>query len=150
MEWLGKRIRTLPTSCISCTLNPQGQLDSLCVCGICERTMSVPTKENALATTAGHWGQEHSEEGQIRVWTVPTAGQEISLLSIGGPPSKMKLGQWLKARKRMLTAETQEKHLLLFLYFDLLCHWFWSFFFSLLLWLLLLLLYPLKFLRNFV
>ena len=28
----------------------------------------------------------------------------------------------------MLTAETQEKHLLLFLYFDLFCSWFWSFF----------------------
>ena len=38
-------------------------------------------------------------------------------------------GLWLPAKERMLTAETQEKHLL-FLYFDLFCSFFGIFFFS--------------------
>ena len=36
-------------------------------------------------------------------------------------------GLWLKVGEKMVTTETQEKHVLLFLYFDSFCSWFWIF-----------------------
>ena len=44
--------KNLPTSCTSYRLNPHDQLRRLCVYGIYNRTLRVPTKENTLALIA--------------------------------------------------------------------------------------------------
>ena len=75
---LKKRIWNLSTSRTSCRVNPHNQLGRLCVYGIYKRTVSVHTKERvlALATEDNGWGRYTQEQGQIRVWAVPTAGPE--------------------------------------------------------------------------
>ena len=65
--WLRKKTQNLPTSCTSCRLNPHNQLGRLCVYGIYKRTLSAPTKENALALMAVDIGGKNTlEQDQIR------------------------------------------------------------------------------------
>ena len=54
--------QNLSTSCTSYRLNPHDQLGRLCVYGIYKRTMTVPTKENALALVAVDSGGKHMQE----------------------------------------------------------------------------------------
>ena len=133
--WLRKKIQSLPTGCTSCRLNQQGQLGRLHVYGIYKRSLRAPTKENTLVLIAVDIvGKNTQEQDQIRIWAAPTAGPEINtaLEDILGRWG----GLWLWVRERILTAVTQEKHLL-FLCFDLLCRFFgihflfFSFFFFL-------------------
>ena len=42
----------LPTSCISCRLNPHDQLGRLCVYRIDKKTLRAPTKDSALVLIA--------------------------------------------------------------------------------------------------
>ena len=56
-------------------------------------------------------GKNMQKESQIRVWAVSTAGPETSPVPDGILESQSAL--WLLARERMLTAETQEKQLLI-------------------------------------
>ena len=126
--WLKKKTQNLPTSCKSSRLNPHDQLGRLCVYGIYKRTLKAPTKENALVLLAVDIGGKNTQEwDQIRIWTAPTAGPEISTM-LEGILGRWG-GLWRSVRERTLTAVSQEKHLL-FLCFDLFCRFFWIFFFS--------------------
>ena len=46
--WLKKKTLKLPTRCTSCRLNLHDPLGRLCIYGIYERSLRIPTKENAL------------------------------------------------------------------------------------------------------
>ena len=52
----------LPTSCISCRLNPHDQLGRLCVYGIYKRSLRAPTKVNALVLIAVDMGSMNTQE----------------------------------------------------------------------------------------
>ena len=86
--WLRKMTQNLPTSCISCRLNPHDQVGRLC---------ADPTAGPETSTVL---------EGLLGRWD----------------------GLWPSVRERTPTVVTQEKHVL-FLCFDLFCHFFWYFFF---------------------
>ena len=59
---VAKKTPNLPTSCISCRLNPQDQLGRLCVYGIYKRTLRAPTKENTLVLMAVDFGGKGTQE----------------------------------------------------------------------------------------
>ena len=118
----------LPTSCTCCRLNQHDQLSRLCIYGIYKRSLGAPTKESTLVLIAVDIrGKNTEEEDQIRIWADLTAGPKISTV-LEGILGRWG-GLWLPAWERTVTAVTQEKHLL-FLCFDLLCRFFWIFFFS--------------------
>ena len=120
--WLRKKTQNLPISCTSCRLNPHDQLSRFCVYGIYERPLEASTKDNALALIAVDTGGKNTQEwDQIRIWTAPTAGPEISTM-LEGILGRWG-GLWRSVRERTLTAVTQEKHLL-FLCFHLFCRFF--------------------------
>ena len=124
--WLRKKTQDLPTSWTSCRLNPHNQLGRLCVYGIYNKSLRVPTKENALVLRAVDIGGKNTqEENQIRIWASPTAGPEMSTV-LEGILGRW-VGLWLPVRERTLAAVSEEKHLL-FLFFDLFCRFVWIFF----------------------
>ena len=57
-----EKTQNLPTSCISCRLNPHDQLARLCVYGIHKRSLRAPTKENALVVIAVDIGGKNTQE----------------------------------------------------------------------------------------
>ena len=59
---MAKKTQNLPTSCVSCRLNPYDQLGRLCVYGIYKRTLRAPTKENALVLIAVDIGGKNIQE----------------------------------------------------------------------------------------
>ena len=62
MVWLRKKIQNLPTKCRSCRLNAHNQLGRLCVYGMYERTLRVPTKENTLVLIPVDIGGKNTEK----------------------------------------------------------------------------------------
>ena len=44
-------------------LNPQDQPGSLCVGGICKRSLSAHKRKRTSSDSCGHWRQEHTEAG---------------------------------------------------------------------------------------
>ena len=74
--------------------------------------MSITTKENSLILVTVNFRGKHMWDKGQRVQTVSTAGPETSSSIIEGPPREVEVGCG------SLTAETQGKHLLLFLCFD--------------------------------
>ena len=81
---LRKKTQNLPTSYISCRLNPHNQLDRLCVSGIYKRPLRAPTKENALVLIAVDLrGKNTQEQDQIRILAAPTTGPEINIVLEG-------------------------------------------------------------------
>ena len=50
--WLRKKTQNFLTSCTSSKVNPHDQLSRLCVYGIYQRSLRVPTKENTLVLIA--------------------------------------------------------------------------------------------------
>ena len=124
--WLRKRVKNLPTSCTSCRLNPHDQVGRLCVYAIYKLTMRAPTKENLLILAAvDRRGKNTQEQGQMRLWAVPTAG-----------PEKSPVLEGIIGRQKWTVTHREGKDIynwylrkeLLFLYFDWFCSWFWSFF----------------------
>lgn len=57
-----KRIENLFTSCISCTLNPHDLAGRLYVYGLHKMTVSIHTKEKALALAAVNTGHKNMQE----------------------------------------------------------------------------------------
>ena len=54
--------QNLSTSCTSCRLNPHVQLGRLCVYGIYNKSLRVPTKENTLVLIAMDIGGKNTQE----------------------------------------------------------------------------------------
>ena len=76
--------------------------------------MSAPTKENALAGAAvDTGGKSTQEQGQIRVWAVPTAGPEVSSSQYCRASYRGIGGLWLTVGEWTLTVETQKSILII-------------------------------------
>ena len=90
-----------------------------------KKTMTVLTKENALALAAADTGGKNMwRSGQLRDWAVPTAGPETSPPSTGGPPSEVEVGY---ESQRGKDADIWDlRKILCFFYFDLFCSLFWT------------------------
>ena len=109
MEWLRKRTKTFPTRCKRYRLNPHDQLGRRCMYGIYKTMMSAPTKENALALAAvDTGGKSAQEQGQIRVWAVPTAGSEVSSSQYCRASYRGVGGLWLTVGEGTPTVQTQK------------------------------------------
>ena len=109
MEWLRKRTKTFPTRCKRYRLNPHDQLGRCCMYGIYKTMMSAPTKENALALAAvDTGGKSVQEQGQIRVWAVPTAGSEVSSFQYCRASYRGVGGLWLTVGEGTPTVQTQK------------------------------------------
>ena len=105
--WLRKKTQNLPTGCTS-WLNPHDQLGRLCVYGIYERTLRIPTRENPLVLIAVDiGGKKHKGIGPDENLSCPHS-RSRDQHSAGWHPRE---GRWTvtPARERNLTAVTQEK-----------------------------------------
>ena len=66
--WLRTKIQNLSTICTNFRLNPQDQLDRLCICGIYKRTLRATTKGNILVLIAVDIGGKSTEgQDQVRI-----------------------------------------------------------------------------------
>lgn len=115
-----ERIENFSISCTNCWLNSHYQLRRLYVYGSYKVTMTVPTKEVAIALAAVDiWGKHIWVQEQIRIWAVPTDGPETNQVQHWRTSYSQEGGG-----ARTLKAQTLGKHLLLFLCLDSFCCWF--------------------------
>ena len=109
MEWLRKRTKHFPTRCKRYRLNPQNQLCRHCMYGLYKTMISAPTKENALTLAAvDTGGKSTQEQGQIRVWALPTAGPEVTSSQYCRASYSRVGGVWLTVGERTPTVQTQK------------------------------------------
>ena len=127
--WL-RKTQNLPTGCTSCRLNPHNHLGRLCIYGIYKRTLRASTKENVLVLiTVDTGGKRHRSRTILESGLPPHRSRDHH--SVGGHPREVRWTVTPSKGKDPDSSDSKTKTTTknLFLFFDLLCKFFWILFF---------------------